>query len=145
MKKHIQNRTLIIAHGGATLSINADDLSPAVLEQAMMHGLSQKIGDAAAGKTDAQAVAAMTAVIAALRAGTWNAGRTGMGDDLTEAVMTVTGKTRTEVDTMLASKTKEEVDALRKHPQVAAAIAAIRAKRAAERAQGAPSLDALLG
>jgi hypothetical protein len=52
-----------------------------IIEELVIHGLTQKIGDAAAGKSGDDATAAMQKVHDALREGNWGVKRSGGGGD----------------------------------------------------------------
>ena len=84
--------------GGATVTIDVGALSPGMIEQLVLHGLRQKVADAAAGakkvseaedetrtKSDI-AFDLMSKVKANLESGTWGAtrGEGGAGDGLTD-------------------------------------------------------------
>lgn len=142
------------AANGEEVRIDADTLTTEVRHTAMMHGLKQKIGDAAAmsrnpetgaSATLADKVAAMRAVSDRLQAGQWNAerGTGGEGGLLVRALMQLSpDKTRAEVEATIEKWTTAEQAAVRKNPKVAAIIAAIQAEKA--KASGIDS-DALLG
>ena len=134
-----------IGDNGDEVSIDAAMLSPEVREAAMMHGLKQKIGDAAAisrnpetgrSATTEDKLQAMMEVRDRLAAGAWNKPReagdgTGAGGLLFKALCRVKAdKTPAEVKAYLDGRTKEEQAALRKVPVIAAAIDAIRAESA---------------
>ena len=109
-----------------------------------MHGLKQKIGDAAAisrnpetGRpvTTDEKFDAMSEVLNRLMAGAWNkpreSGDAGAGGLLFKALCRVkSDKTPAEVKAYLDGRSKEEQAALRKVPVIAAAIDAIRAESA---------------
>jgi len=144
---------------GQALSIDAMSLDPAIREAAMMHGLKQKIGDAAAisrnpdtgrSATTADKIAAMEEVRERLLAGAWNKGRegggegTGSGGLLFRALCRVKAdKTPAEVRAFLDGLDKAQQAALRKVPAVAAAIDEIRAASAKSGGVDGESLLAL--
>ena len=146
------------------LSICADTLSYDIRHEAMMHGLKQKIGDAAAigrnpetgrSATLADKRAAMRAVIERLQAGSWNAergeGGAPSGGLLFAALVRMYAGKKTEEDirAFLAGKDDKQKAALRKNPRVAAIIEEIKAERAANgedgEEPGAELLDELDG
>lgn len=130
---------------GRVLTIDARTLSTSILDAAVMHGLKQKIGDAAAisrnpetgrsASTDDK-FDAMVEVVKRLELGHWNKPResgdgSGAGGLLFKALCRVKAdKTPAEVRAYLEGRTKEEQAALRKVPVIAAAIDAIRAESA---------------
>lgn len=66
--------TITFKRAKQIVAVPTSGLSSEIITQLVMHGVTQKVGDAAAGKDGADALAAMDAVIAALTAGNW--GRT---------------------------------------------------------------------
>ena len=138
-------RLVFTGDNGRELAINAAELSESIREQAMMHGLKQKIGDAAAisrnpdtgrSATTDDKFDAMAEVLNRLISGEWNKTRAGgesggSGGLLFKALCRVKAdKTPAEVRAYLEARTKEEQAALRKVPAIAAAIEEIRAAQA---------------
>ena len=138
--------------GFKPLVVQIRDLSDAMLEQAALHGLKQKIVDAAAlsrnpdtgrSATAADKYNAMREVFERVLAGEWNKTRgdgtgTGTGGLLFAALCRLyTTKTAEEIRAFLDGKTTAEQAALRKNPKVAGVIEEIKA----ERAKGAPDTD----
>lgn len=129
--------TLTFSHG-RTISLQVGDLSHTVLTQALMHGLKQKLVDAAAiarnqetGKsaTVADKYEAVKAVADRLVAGAWNMPRaegTGAGGLLLRAMVQHTGKTHEDIKTFLDGLTPEQQNALRRNPKIAAIIATLK-------------------
>jgi hypothetical protein len=129
---------------GRVLTLDARSLDSAILDAAIMHGLKQKIGDAAAisrnpetgrSATTDDKFDAMSEVFNRLMAGHWNkpreAGDGAAGGLLFKALCRVKAdKTPAEVRAYLDGRTKEEQAALRKVPVIAAAIDALRAESA---------------
>lgn len=125
------------------LTINANALTADLLNHAIVHGLKQKIGDAAAmsrnPETGASATladkrAAMARVIDQLMGGDWNktreGGAGGAGGLLFAALCRMQPtKPAAEIRAWLDGKTPAEQAALRKNPKVAPIIAAIQAER----------------
>jgi hypothetical protein len=131
--------TITMANG-AEFSVDTAKLSPEIQQQAMLHGLKQKLVDAAAiarntttGRSatiddKAAAIREVHARITREDAPSWNKGREGGGNTsanglLVRALMQMTGKDKAAIDEFLAAKSKEEKAALRKNPKVAAIIA----------------------
>lgn len=130
---------------GRVLTLDAETLNRGIWECAVMHGLKQKIGDAAAisrnpetgrSATTDDKFDAMSEVLNRLMAGNWSKPResgdgTGAGGLLFKALCRVkSDKTPAEVRAYLDGRTKDEQAALRKVPVIAAAIDAIRAESA---------------
>jgi len=158
-----------LAHGaltlkfatGETVQLSTVDLSPEILSQALLHGLKQKLVDAAAiaRNTDTGASAtvadkrdAVMKVLERLQEGQWNAGpRTGEGSGakgsiLLLALMRANPAANQEA---MAARVKAFTDAeraaLMKNPKLLPHVQAIQAERAAASAKksGVDS-DALL-
>lgn len=132
---------------GQELTITASGLLPEIHHEAIMHGLKQKIGDAAAigrnpetgrSATLADKRAAMRTVIERLQAGHWNAergeGGAPAGGLLFAALVRLYAGKKSEEDirAFLAGKSDKEKAALRKNPRVAAIIEEIKAERGAD-------------
>ena len=144
---------------GQGLSIHADQLTPEIRHEAIMHGLKQKIGDAAAigrnpetgrSATLSDKHAAMRAVIERLQAGAWNAERGEGGSPaggllFAALVRMYAGKKSDDaIRAFLAGKDDKQKAALRKNPRVAEIIEEIKAERAADNADGEePGADLL--
>ena len=134
--------TLTFANG-ETLTMRGDALNSDVQQYAMMHGLKQKLVDAAAISRNPETGRAATVedkfqavktVYDRLLAGQWNATREGGGATgglLLQALcrMYAGRKTADELKAFLAEKTDAEKTALRKNPRVAQIIEDIRAEQ----------------
>lgn len=133
----------IRAINGVEIRVNATELTEDIRSRALLHGLKQKIVDAAAISRDPDTgksatirvkVAAMQAVADRLHAGFWNAVREGAGPRVGILVQALCrlypAKAAAEIREWLDKKTKEETAALRANPQVAAEINTIRAELA---------------
>lgn len=136
--------TLAFAHG-EVLTIRAADLSPTIIAMAVMHGLKQKLVDAAAISRNtetgrAASVAdkydAVREVYDRLLSGEWNkrreGGAGGSGGLLFRALCRMYDgkKTPDDIRAFLDAKTDAEKAALRKNSKVAAIIEEIRAESA---------------
>ena len=123
--------TLTFANG-ETLTMRADALNSDVQQYAMMHGLKQKLVDAAAisrnpetgrAATVEDKYQAVNVVYNRLLSGQWNATREGGGGGgglLAQALtrMYAGRKTAEDIKAFLAEKTDAEKTALRKNPRV---------------------------
>lgn len=134
---------LTFAHG-ESLTMHATDLSPTIVAQAIVHGLKQKLVDAAAisRNTETGRAASMAdkynavkEVYDRLLSGEWNKRREGgaggsAGGLLFHALcrMYDGNKTPDDIRTFLEGKTAAEKAALRKNSKVAAIIEEIRAE-----------------
>lgn len=130
---------------GREFSVRAEELDDAIRTQAMMHGLKQKIGDAAAisrnpdtgrSATTDDKFDAMSEVLNRLLSGQWNKTReggdgTGAGGLLFRALCKVKAdRTPDQIRAYLDGLDKAQQTALRKVPAVAAAIDELRAASA---------------
>ena len=140
----IDNSTLTLTFAnGETLIMRGDALNSDVQQYAMMHGLKQKLVDAAAISRNPETgrpaspndkFQAVKAVYDRLLAGQWNAtreGGSGNGGLLFQALcrMYEGRKTPEEIRAFLDTKTDAEKAALRKNPRVAQIIEEIRAEQ----------------
>jgi hypothetical protein len=130
---------------GKELVIDAAALRPEIRDMAMMHGLKQKLVDAAAlsrNPVNGQPASVADKYDAVKRVadrlmsadGTWNEGRgegnsatSGSGNMLVRALMHMRGCSETFAKDFLSSKTKEQIAALKKNPRVMAAMAEVQA------------------
>lgn len=149
--------TLAFSNGEA-VSVDADTLSDDVRGYAMLHGLKQKLVDAAAiarnpdtgrSATIDDKFASVYEVAERLKAGAWNKTReggegTGGSSLLARALVQMTGKTRAAIEEFLNGKTKEERTALRKNPKVAAIIAELQAASRKDAVDTDSMLEALM-
>jgi hypothetical protein len=133
---------------GEQLSVDANALSPDIQQAAMMHGLKQKLIDAAAIARDPEtgrtatiddkfaAVREVFDRITAADGSTWNKAR-GTGESggnkgglLVRAMMRLTSKSREAIIAFLDEKSKDELAALRKNPRIAEIIAQLQLEQA---------------
>lgn len=128
---------------GETLTMRAEALNSDVQQYAMMHGLKQKLVDAAAISRNPETgrpasvedkYQAVKTVYDRLLSGQWNATREGGGNAgglLLQALcrMYAGRKTPDQLREFLADKSDAEKAALRKNPRVAAIIEEIRAEQ----------------
>lgn len=126
--------------GFASIIVEADALSEAVQKRGLLHGLSQKIGDAGAlpaGATLAEKYAALRAMADRLIAGEWLKAR-GEGETSTGLLREALARMfpGRDIEAFLAGKSKEQKAALRNTAKLAAIIAQIRAERAAAKDTG---------
>lgn len=126
---------------GQKLVATLDKLSPEMVTRLAVHGLSQKVGDAASGFAKERdflgAFGAMNAVWDNLQAGLW-ASRSGGGtSDLVAAIAKLQKVSLEDAQAAVDKADEEQVKALKKHPAIKEAIAKIAAERAKEAAKGA--------
>jgi hypothetical protein len=134
--------TLTFQNGGEII-LDAAALTPQLRIDAMMHGLKQKLVDAAAigrnpdtgrSATIADKFDAVNDVYTRLAGGgDWNKAREGGSGAnngvLVRALVEMTGKSPQTIVTFLEAKTKEEKAALRINPKVAAIIARMQSEK----------------
>lgn len=126
---------------GKSAVFDLSKVSADIVRRLALHGASQKIGDSYAGAGDsadpaAYAEQAAGETIAQLVAGDWRASSGGgpRVSDLAVAMSRLNGKPVEEVVESLSKATDEQKKELRKHPKIAATLAAIKAENAAKRA-----------
>lgn len=149
--------TLTFSNGGE-LTVNAATLPSEIRHAAMMHGLKQKLVDAAAiaRNTDTGRSATVQDKFDAVSeivdrftgpTPTWNkvvgGENAGQANLLVRALMRLHDKPRGFVVTWLESKSKEDKAALRKNHKVVAAIAAIQLESAGDSSATDAMLDEL--
>lgn len=134
---------------GQTIAASIGDLKPDVVKQAALHGLLQKIGDAAAGHGDnpEQAFEACMAVYERLQLGDWKKptekGEGARPTMVFEAILRAMEKkgTPTTLDKVQAAFSgddgEEKRKSILKDPRVKAEYEALRAEAAAKRAAAA--------
>lgn len=156
----------ILLEDGAEMNFDLGSLSPEIVTQLALHGLSQKLGDSYAGAEAAVAEGeaeskvgfakgSLTRVWTQLSAGEWSAKREGTGGIplLARAIAEVLGIAPEEAAAKLEGMDKETKKKVQGSPKVALALANLKAAaatRAAERAaavaaQGGEDVAGLLG
>lgn len=144
----IVNGILYVAFGsGGSIVVNPDHLSAEIRAQALLHGLKQKLVDAAAigrnpdtGKSatladKAEAVMEVWERISDNVEPSWNKVREGgnggsaKGGLLLQALMEATSKSKAEIEAYLENKSAAEQAALRANPKIAVIISRIQAER----------------
>jgi hypothetical protein len=124
---------------GETRVIKPADLSQDIQNQALFHGVSQKLGDSYASAEDVEeAVAAFDTVYKGLTEGKWTTRVAGEGGGgvtmLVEALYDVTkaeGRTLEQCQDLINNMDDAQVEGLKKLPPIVASLAKIRAERAA--------------
>lgn len=116
--------------------VSVNDIPKDMQKRSLLHGLSQKLGDSYSGAESPEAAREqLNKVLEAIKEGNWNVGRTG-GEGtprvgaLAKALARATGKTIEEATEVIESMDDEQKKALRAHPEVKKASAAIRAEEA---------------
>jgi hypothetical protein len=137
---------------GNGLEVQAQmSLMPAsMINELAWHGLSQKVGDSAAGFSKAQdfsgAFGAMQQVVDNLYSGIWSTrGQGGGVADLVNAIAELRGVTVEAAQAAVDAMDEEQLKKVASHPAVKAKVAEAKAARLNAAAQNAPDLDDLLG
>lgn len=136
--------------GGENVSLDVTTLPGEIRAKNEAHGAKQKIADSYAGAKQAveegdypdaatYAREMVALAIKKLQDGDWTSREPGQArvTDLAVALAEATGFTVEEAQERIADASKEEKASLRKHPQVAAVLARIKAERAAKNAEKA--------
>lgn len=148
----LETESVTFETGMGSHTIELSELSPEMLKQCALHGISQKVGDSYANAKTATDDTEMTveeyveqcvvAGIQQLRDGDWTI-RTGTAGprvtDLARAIAEATGESEETVAEKLADADSDTKKALRADPAVAPILARIRAERAAKKAKEAES------
>lgn len=136
---------------GNGLRVEADlvSLSPNMITQLALHGLSQKVGDASAGFSKAGdysgAFGAMQQVVDNLIAGQWSTrGQGGGTSDLVQAICELRGVDVEQAQQVVDGLDEEQLKRITSHPAIKAKIANLKAVRLAKAAESASDLDELL-
>lgn len=151
-----QNGMILTFSNGETIIVNTLNMSQSILDYATMHGLKQKLVDAAAISCNPETgrpatiedkFEAVKAVYDRLMAGQWNKPRESAGAVagglLFKALCRMYAtKTPEYIREFLAKKTDAEKAALRKNPRVAEIIETIKAENAKDEDSG--DSDAML-
>lgn len=143
---------------GRELEIDAAKLSEGIRTEGLLHGLKQKLVDAAAiaRNTDTGGSATLDDKFDAVKVvfdritdpnGTWNKGpgesTGGTAALLVQAIMRLRGKAKGEVEDYLKTLSKDQKAALRQNPKVIDAIAAIQREKTRDTAESDALLDGL--
>lgn len=137
----IDDQLVVTFRGGDCYTFNMAGFSAAIQARCALHGLAAKLVDAAAlprdtvtglPQTAAAKQAAVLKVLSHLEGpdGTWFATERANGEPsnelLSQALMSLYGKSREAVDAILATHTAEQIAAAKTNPVVAGKIAEIR-------------------
>lgn len=145
MSVDIFGSTLTITFSnGRDLAVDVSTLNPEIQRTAMLHGIKQKLVDAAAIARNTETGTSVSVddkyvavhevyVRLTSQNPTWNKERAAAGTPtstnnlLVRALMQMTGRDKAYVDDFLSSKTKEQRAALKTNPRVLAIIAELQA------------------
>lgn len=128
----------------STTTVNLSDIPEAIQARAILHGLSQKLGDSYSGAKEVEAAqAAFNDTLEALKAGDWNrkGGGFASGGIWVEAAAKATGEEFGAVLEKWNAMDDETKASIKKHPDVKLAKAQIEVERAQAKAKDAPTLS----
>lgn len=130
---------------GETLEFDVSDLPEAIVSRLIVHGLKQKLIDAANTKAETldEYRDLVTSTFVMLAAGEWTRRGDGDGGMLAEAIAEATGEAIEKVRETLKAMDDETRKKVAGHPEVKAIVARIKAERLAVKAAGAPDLGEL--
>lgn len=135
--------TFTFADGGEPLVVSGKSLPQSIQVHALLHGISQKVGDSYSGvDTPEQARVFAQAAVDQLMAGDWKqpatGGSGGTGDSvLCEALARASGHSLEDATAVVAKLDDDQRKALRKRPAVKAQIEAVKIERAMRRQKAA--------
>lgn len=132
---------------GKELPISLDNIPAEMIRRLALHGIGQKVGDAYAGSDVGDAHADASEVADMLQRGVWTERTAGepRTSVLAEALARVAGQTVEAALEVIKGLDDDQRKALRSHPQIKAAMSAIKAEKDAAAAEKAGSdLSAIL-
>ena len=133
---------------GLKVEVDTEVLPADIRKRLMYHGLSQKLGDSAAGfskdRDFSGAFAAIQQTADNLIAGVWTSRASSGISDLVAAIADIRGVSVETAQAAVDKMTEDQVAAIRKHPAVKEAIARIQAERLKQAAKAAEGLDELM-
>lgn len=125
---------------GRKISVCANDLTPDIRDAAMMHGLSQKLGDSYSSKKSVtDAYDAVDATAQNLIGGNWNGARSTAGGFLAAAIAEHTGGDIDAIRAKLSGMDEKQKRAIRDNPNVTAIIKRMELEAAEKRVEDSPN------
>ena len=145
-----ENTLRFVLGNGLEVQAKMEDFPAGIINELAWHGLSQKVGDSAAGFSKAGdfsgAFGAMQQVVDNLIAGQWSTrGQGGGVSDLVAALCELRSIDSITAQAAVDQMDEEQLKKVASHPKVKAVIAEMKAKRLASAAENAADLDDLLG
>ena len=137
-----QARSVVFVLGnGVKVVACLDDYTPEMRERLAIHGLSQKVGDAASGFSKDRdfhsAFGAMQSVADGLAANSWSNRSGGGTSDLVQVLAELSEVSLERAQEVVDQMNEEQLKAVRAHKKIKAALAELAAKRANEAAKTA--------
>ena len=132
-----QGKIIFILPDGKKMEWEVDELPNHIKEQAMYHGLVQKLGDKVAGVSSvAEMEGTFRALWNQLKDGTWNAGRGAGIGILAKALAKVKDVDIAEAVAAIEKLTEEEKRQLKKHPAIKKAMLEIQMEELEGKGEG---------
>ena len=133
-----EGKIVFILPNGEKMEWKVDELPDSIKEQAMYHGLVQKMGDKVAGVSSvAEMEGAFRALWNQLKEGTWNAGRGAGIGILAKALARVKDVDIVEAVAAIEKLSEEEKRQLKKHPAIKKAMLEIQMEELEGKGEGA--------
>lgn len=131
----LDGQVVIKLGNGSVIAAEWEKLPPDMQKRCAFHGLSQKLGDAAAGfskaKDFASAYDAITAVLESLEAGSWNVKGDGSSiADIVKAIAKLKNVTVEAAEVAVRAMNEEQLAKVRTHADVKRIVAELRLERA---------------
>lgn len=126
------------------LAFDLKQLTPAIVLQLAIHGLSQKLGDSYSGLTNVtEAIETVTEVWGNLVNGNFNVRSSGNGGMLAEAIARIKGISVEAAKEVIDALDEDKLETLKKNQRVKDTMTVIKAERATARLSTDTSTDAL--
>ena len=139
----VGRRVKCVLGNGVCVELGLADLKPEIVTRLALHGLSQKLGDAAASFSKEDnfhgAFGAMQGTADNLLQGNW-ASRNGWTSDLAQAIAELQGVEVDEAEAAVAKMDEDTLRVFKTHPEIKLKIAEIQKARLAAQVDKAPSL-----
>ena len=127
---------------GKKVEVNVKDLTKEIQQEALLHGLKQKLSDSYAGfKTDHEIFSAFESTLNVLLNGAWNGGRSSQGGIWVEALARASGRSIEEALETWNGLDDKKIKDLKKHAGIRAAKAEIELERAQAKAGDSEGFD----
>lgn len=128
---------------GVAVQVHLDDLSEEMVKRLALHGLSQKLGDAASSFSKEDnfhgAFSAIQTTADNLLAGVW-ASRSGGTSDLAQAIAELQDVDLEDAEAAVAKMDEETLKVFKSHPEIKLKIAEIQKRRLEAQVDKAPNL-----
>ena len=146
LRKQVNETTRVVRcllANGVAVELGLDELKPDIVTRLALHGLSQKLGDAAASFSKEDnfhgAFGAMQQTADNLLQGSW-ASRSGGTSDLAQAIAELQDVEIEEAEAAIARMDEETLKEFKNHPEIKLKLAEIQKARLAAQVEKAPNL-----